>query len=126
MKNKLRLISLIIGAIVAGVSALLIVIDGVAIIFTYASLLFIMASIGLKCRKIQTVYWLLFVLANLIFGWRAYTDNHEHTPSIQATPFNNKLFVSCSNKLFVGVTKQQAGLTKEQKKSFEACMQQER
>ena len=93
MKNKLRFILLTIGVVVAGVSALLIIADGVAIIFTYASLVFVVASIGLKSKKLQAVYWLVFVVANLTFGWRAYTDLNKNTSNIQTFPLNNK--VSC-------------------------------
>jgi len=115
VKDKLRLISLIIGIVVAIVSAILIAVDGVAIIFTYVSLVFVIASIGVKNKKIQRVYWLVFVVANLTFGWRAYTDKNEYTSNIQATPLNHKLFLSCSNKMFGGVSSQQTEFTAEQK-----------
>jgi len=126
VKDKLRLISLIIGIVVAIVSAILIVVDGVAIIFTYASLVFVVASIGVKNKKILGVYWLVFVVANLTFGWRAYTDKNEHTSNIQATPLNHKLFLSCSNKMFGGVNSQQTELTADQKNVFDKCMRQEK
>jgi energy-coupling factor transporter transmembrane protein EcfT len=122
VKNKLRLILLIIGIVITGVSALLIVVDGVAIIFTYASLVFVIASIGLKSKKVLVVYWLVFVVSNLTFGWRAYTDNNLHGSNTQASLSNNKLFVSCSNKMFGGVSSQQTELTVEQKKLFKICM----
>jgi len=124
VKNKLRLISLIIGIAVAGISTLLIVVDGVAIIFTYASLVFVIASIGLKNKRVQVVYWLVFVIANATFGWRAYTDKSEYTSNTKTTPLNHKLFVSCSNKMFGGVNSQQTEITTEQKKMFEICMSQ--
>jgi len=124
VKNKLRLISLIVGIIVAGSSTLLMVVDGVAIIFTYVSLVFVIASIGLKSRKVQGVYWLVFVVANMTFGWRAFTDINKYDSNIQATPLNQKLFVSCSNKMFEGVGSQQTELTEEQKVILEICMSQ--
>lgn len=130
MKNKLRLISLIIGIVVAGASALLIIVDGAAIIITYASLVFAIVSIGLKSKRVQVVYWVVFVVANLIFGWRAYTgqsehaDQRKHISSTKATPINNNLFVPCSNRMFEGVSSQQTELTADQKKIFEVCMSQ--
>jgi len=121
--HKLRLILLIIGTSIVIVSAILIVVDGIAIIFTYASLIFVITSIGVKNKKILGVYCLVFIIANLIFGWRIYTD--KQVSNNQVTPLNHTLFLSCSNKMFQGVSSRQAELTIEQKNLFDQCMKQE-
>jgi len=70
MKSKLQLASGILAIILVVISTITMVVDGVAIIFTYVSLLFALLSIAVKNRQILQIYGVLFVLAHVVLMWR--------------------------------------------------------
>jgi len=53
MNQKIKLVFGIIGVLIASASALLIIVDGVAIIFTYISLVFALLSIGVGNKLLK-------------------------------------------------------------------------
>jgi len=92
MKVTVKSILGYVGIVIAALSVLLIIVDGVAIIFTYVSLVFVLFSVGVKNKGALKIYGLVFIIAHVIFGWRMYSDinrrccmNH-HSDSTVITP----------------------------------------
>jgi len=80
------------GILIAALSALLIIVDGVAIIFTYVSLIFALFSIGAGSKGILKIYCAIFLLAHLIFGWRMNSDTTASNISNSNYPTEFKIF----------------------------------
>ncbi len=78
MSEIIKTISGVIGIAIATLSALVIVVDGVAIIFTYVSLLFALFLIGGKHRRMLKIYGVIFMIAHLVLGWRIVSDTNRN------------------------------------------------
>jgi len=122
MKLTLKTVLGFVAVIIAAMSTLLIVVDGVAIIFTYASLVFALFSIGAGNKNILKVYGVVFIISNLVFGWRVYDDSNSSNRQYSEVPPDFKNFEMCSNKMFEDVEAKQAALTPEKKAEFERCI----
>jgi len=73
---KLKFVSGVIAVLLATFSVFLIVVDGVAIIFTYISLIFALFSMSVKNIKILKIYGVIFVVSHIILAWRISSDMH--------------------------------------------------
>jgi len=74
---KLKLISGIIAVLAVTFSAFLIIVDGVAIIFTYISLIFAAFSISASNIRILKIYGVIFVASHIVLVWRINSDMHQ-------------------------------------------------
>ncbi|MCF6325488.1 MAG: hypothetical protein L3J89_14415 [Gammaproteobacteria bacterium] len=90
-----------IGTAIAALSVLMIIVDGVAIILTYASLLFALFLIGGKNSRILKVYGVMFVLAHLVLGWRIVSDTSQSHALNRDAPMDFRSFDACSDKMLV-------------------------
>lgn len=70
MNITIKTVSGFTGVTIAVLSVLLITGDGVAILFTYASLIFVLPLIGKGNKGILKIYVVVFVIAHLVLGWR--------------------------------------------------------
>ncbi len=122
MRVTIKAVLGFVGTVIAALSALLIIVDGVAIIFTYASLVFALLSIGVENKGILKIYGVVFVIAHLVFGWRMYSDINSSGSYHSSAPPDFKHFEKCSNKMFQNVEGSQIELTPENKVEFERCM----
>ncbi len=66
--------------LLATFSAFLIVVDGVAIIFTYISLIFALLSMSVKNIKLLKIYGVIFVVSHIVLAWRISSDMHGSHP----------------------------------------------
>ncbi len=60
--------------LLATFSAFLIIVDGVAIIFTYISLIFALFSMSVSNIKILKIYGAIFVVSHIVLVWRISSD----------------------------------------------------
>ena len=102
MLVTIKIVLGIAGIVVAALSALLIIVDGVAIMFTYASLVLALFSVGLKNRRILKIYGVVFVIAHVILGWRIYSDTNNNDYYSSGSLPNFDCFERCSNRLRQG------------------------
>jgi len=87
-------------AILLGIfSVFAIIVDGVAIIFAYISLVFAAIALGGQHKVLLKIVGVIFLLAHLVLGWRISSDS-SHQGSQSFYPHNSKLFVKCSNEMF--------------------------
>jgi len=74
---KLKFISGVVAVLVVTFSAFLIIVDGVAIIFTYISLIFAAFSISASNIKILKIYGVIFAVSHIVLAWRISSDMHQ-------------------------------------------------
>ena len=81
---KLQLISGVMAVLLVMSSAFLIIVDGVAIIFTYVSLILAVCSMNKSNIKVLKIYGVIFLVSHIILAWRVNSDLHqnhsEHLP----------------------------------------------
>ncbi|VAW89182.1 hypothetical protein MNBD_GAMMA17-257 [hydrothermal vent metagenome] len=122
-----EIIKTILGAIgiaIAALSALVIIVDGVAIIFTYVSLLFALFLIGGKNKRMLKAYGVMFMLAHFVLGWRIVIDTNKNDVLNGAVPMDFRYFRVCSDKMFQNIGESQVELTAENRAEFSKCMSQ--
>ncbi len=73
-------------------SAFLIVVDGVAIIVTYISLIFAAFSISKNNIKILKIYGFIFVMAHIVLVWRIGDDMRQNYLEQYPAPVAGKQF----------------------------------
>jgi len=122
MKSKLQLAFGILAIILVIISTVAMVVDGVAIILTYVSLLFALFSIAAKNRRILQIYGVLFVLAHVVLMWRIDGDTTQVNATSSSVPVDAAQFGACSNQMFAMLEEGQVDLTPSQREMFKRCM----
>ena len=115
MKVSIKVVLGFVGIVIAALSALMIIVDGVAIIFTYVSLVFALCLIGLEDKGILKVYGVVFVIAHLVLGWRMYSDSSINGFHYLSLPPNLNNFEICGDRQFRNIGESQGKLTPENK-----------
>jgi len=86
---KLQFISGVMAVLLVMSSAFLIIVDGVAIIFTYVSLILAVCSVNKNNIKLLKIYGVIFVVSHIILAWRVNSDLHqsysEHPPAAMSS-----------------------------------------
>ncbi len=101
MKQWLRLFASLIALVVVTGSTLLVLVDSVAIVFAYFSLLFVTLSLPItNNKKVLQLYVVIFLLAHITMGWRIYTDflNSQKPQSTLSSQQTINLFILDLNK----------------------------
>jgi len=122
MKSKLQLAFGILAIILVIISTVAMVVDGVAIILTYVSLLFALFSIAAKNRRILQFYAALFVLAHVVLIWRIDSDAPQVSMTSSPVPIDAAQFEACSNQMFATLEEGQVDLRPFQREMFKRCM----
>lgn len=99
-----------------------VIVDGVAILLAYVSLIPALIAYGEKTKKLIKVYGLLFLTAHIVLGVRISLDIMTQTTNPPHGPVNFSLFEECSNLMFSSVGEEQSELTDAQKVLFDQCM----
>lgn len=121
-EKKIKFLSGVIALILVVFSVLLLVVDGVAIVFTYASLVFALLSIGEKSKRILKVYGVLFIIAHFVLAWRVSSDSMHQNTNYSSSPMNFKLFEKCSNEMFSNIDESDESISPEQSEIFQKCI----
>jgi len=75
---KLKLAFGIIAVLLAIISSFLMVVDGVAIILTYISLIFALFSMSVSNTKMLKIYAVIFVMSHIVLAWRISSDVNQN------------------------------------------------
>ncbi len=99
--SLIKTLSAYIAIFLMAASLLAILVDGVAIILAYISMVFALLAAGIKKKYLLATYGVLFVAAHFILIWRISSDiTRPPHHSVKQVPHTPEVFIKCSNEMF--------------------------
>lgn len=127
MISKLKLLSVaqtasaVISILTVVISIFLVFVDGVAIIFSYVSLVFALLSINRNNIKLVKLFGILFLVPYAILAYSLYTDSGQSIGSSKLPDF--ELFEKCSNEMFQNKSDLKQPISRSENEVFTACLE---
>jgi hypothetical protein len=102
-------------------------VDPVGPMFSIFAIPFVLLSLvlGYKGWLILKLYGTLFVLSWCVAYWTAHNIEGKAAEVKSLKPFNEDIFIKCSNTMFKNMKENQNQLTLQQQADFDKCMNQE-
>jgi len=120
----LQAISLTLAVFLATLSIFMMLVDGVAVVFAYASLPFALLAFSQKNIKVLKVYGLLVFASLVVFAYMAFSYRGNESTITSEVP-NYDLFEKCSNEMFRSKEDLSMQLTKEDEEIMTECLKNE-